>query len=122
MNSRKLLPEGFEALEPFLEAWAIDGANNRHLARLDSAENDRVAFFNAGSELVPAALELLDRKPLDRFDEKEERLMKLVLSMAHVAPAVEVQKDAESIHAKYARHITITRAPADDPVVPTRPA
>lgn len=114
MNNSALLPEGFEGLEPFVDSWAIDGANNRHQARLNSEEADRVAFFNAAKELVPPALELLDKKPLGKFDEKEGRLMKLVLSMAHVAPAVEVQKDAEPFHAKYARHITITRAPADD--------
>ena len=56
-----LLPEGFEALEYFIESWAIDGANNRLNARLDSEESDRVAFFNTAKGLVPAALELLDR-------------------------------------------------------------
>ena len=121
MNSAGVsLPEGFEALEPFVELWAIAGANNRLKARLDSEESERVAFFNAGKELVPAALELLDRKPLDQLDEKEDRLMKLVLSMAHVAPAVEIQKDHEPRHAKYARYITITRASADDNPGPAR--
>jgi hypothetical protein len=113
-RTESLLPAGFEALEPFVESWAIDGANNRLLARLDSQESDRVAFFNTGKDLVPAALDLLDKTPLGQFDEKEARLMKLVLSMAHVAPAVEVQKDHEPLHAKYARYITITRASADD--------
>lgn len=114
MSASALLPEGFEALEPFVERWAIDGANNRLIARLDSEESDRIAFFDAGKSLVPAALERLDKKPLNEFDDREARLMNLVLSMAHVAPAVEVQKDHEPLHAKYARYITITRASADD--------
>ena len=113
MNSPALLPEGFEALEPFVEKWAIGSANDRLQARLNSEESERVAFFNAAQDLVPAALDLLDRKSLDRFDEREERLMNLVLSTAHIGPAVEVQRDHEPLHARYARYITITRAPAD---------
>lgn len=109
-----LLPAGFEALEPFVDSWAVEGANNRLRARLDSEEQDQVDFFRVGTELVPAALELLDGKPLDQLDETEQRLMNLVLTLAHVSLAVEVQKDHESHHAKYARYITITRASADD--------
>ncbi len=113
-DNGSLLPAGFEALEPYVANWAIKGANNRLQARLNSEESDRVAFFSAAKELVPAALELLDQKPLDQFDEREDRLMDLILSIAHVGLAVEVQRDQEPLHAKYARYITIARASADD--------
>ncbi|MCY4427847.1 MAG: hypothetical protein OXC05_12575, partial [Halieaceae bacterium] len=69
--------------------------------------------FRAGCDLVPAALELLDQKPLGEFDEQEQCLMLLVLSLAHVAQAVEVQGDDEAFHASNARYIKITRASAD---------
>lgn len=111
---RGLLPEGFEALEPFADTWAIEGAANRMQRRLDSDPREREALFAAGSDLVPAALELLDQKPIGEFDNREKRLMHLVLSMAHVAQAVEIQGDDEPDHAHYARYITITRASADD--------
>ncbi len=113
-EARGRLPEGFEALEPFVDAWAIAGAGNRMQRRLDSEASEREAFFAAGKDLVPAALERLDQKPVGEFDEREDRLMKLVLSLAHVAQAVEIQGDDEPGHARYARHITITRASADD--------
>jgi hypothetical protein len=112
-TTQGLLPAGFEALEPFVTTWAVDGAHQRMQRRLDSEASEREAFFNAGKDLVPTALERLDGKAFDAFDEQEQRLMLLVLSMAHVAQAVEIQGDDEPGHARYARYITITRASAD---------
>lgn len=108
------LPEGFAALEPFVERWALDSADARMRRRLDSAASEREALFAAGKDLVPAALELLDATPFDAHSEQEERLMLLLLSLAHIAQAVEIQQDDEPLHARYARFITITRASADD--------
>jgi hypothetical protein len=107
------LPPGFQALEPFVSAWAINGAHNRLLARLISDASDRVAFFNATQELLAPALDYLDSKPLEGFSEQDQRLMLLLLSMAHISLAVEIQGDQESVHAEGARHMTITRAAAD---------
>ena len=107
------LPPGFEGLESFVGAWALEGANNRLRARLESTEAERVAFFDAAKDLVAPGLEYLDRKPPSQFDAREKRLMNLFLTFAHVALAVEVQGDEEPKHARGARHFTITRAPAD---------
>lgn len=109
-----LLPSGYEALEPFVERWAIEGSANRLQARLDSEESERVAFFTAAVDLVPAALELLDQKPFAQYDDRENRLMNLVLSVAHVSLAVELHRDQEPKHAAMARYISLTRASADD--------
>jgi hypothetical protein len=108
-----LLPAGFEALEPFVESWAIDGAANRAHRRLLSSDADRVAFFNAAKDLLPAGLDYLDRKHLHEFDEREQRLMNLFLSLCHVAQAVEIQGDDEPRHALGRQHMKITRASAD---------
>jgi len=112
-GTQGLLPQGFEALAPFVESWAIDGAANRAHRRLVSSEAERTAFFHAAKDLVPAGLDYLDRKPPDRFDEKEQRLMNLLLSLCHVAQAVEIQGDDEPKHALGRRHMKITRASAD---------
>jgi hypothetical protein len=114
MNSTATgLPAGFEALEPFVAKWAVEGANNRAQLRLTSNAPERVAFFEAGKPLVAPALALLDQKPLEQLDAPEQRLMLLMLSFAHVALAVEMQGDAERKHAAGARFMRITRAPAD---------
>src|SRR5688572_32846266 len=93
------LPAGFEALEPFVEGWSIAGAANRAQRRNDSTPAERTAFYEAASPLAPAALEHLDRKALGAFDEGEERLMNLMLTLAHVALAVEAQGPDEARHA-----------------------
>jgi hypothetical protein len=110
-----LLPPGFEALEPFAGAWAVAGSGNRAQRRQDSTETERAAFYDAAKDKLADALAYLDKKPLDRFDEKEQRLMNLILCLAHVAMATEVLRDRESGHAQFRRHLTITRSPADGP-------
>jgi hypothetical protein len=107
------LPHGFEALEPFVEAWAVAGAANRAHRRTTSSEPERLAFYNVAADMIPAALACLDRKPLEAFDDKEKRLMNLLLSLCHVALAVEVQGDDEARHAQCRQHLQITRASSD---------
>ena len=107
------LPAGFEALEPFVDAWAVKGSATRARLRLDSGEAERVAFFEAAKDLLAPALARLDEKPLAGLDARERRLMDLMLAFAHIALAVEVQGEDEVRHARDARRLTITRAPAD---------
>lgn len=113
MSANRRLPPGFELLEPFVESWAVAGAANRAHRRLVNSEAQRVAFFNSARELAPAALTYLDRKALQDFDEQEQCLMNLMLSLCHVAQAVEIQGDDESKHAQGRQHMKITRASAD---------
>ena len=47
------LPDGFEALEPFVDTWSVAGAARRARLRLDSAPQEREAFFLAARELAP---------------------------------------------------------------------
>ena|ERR1022692_4377215 len=112
-ETKELLPAGFEALEPFVASWAIEGAANRAQRRLVTSEAERIAFFDAAKGLLPAGLDYLDRKPLNQFDEKEQRLMNLLLSFSHVLQAVEIQSDDEPKHAQGRRHMKITQASAD---------
>jgi hypothetical protein len=107
------LPNGFEALEPFAGQWAISGTAGRARARNDSSAEERQAFYDAASPLLAPALELLDSKPLEELDEGEQRLMELMLSLAHVALAVETQREFETRHVVSRRHMTITRSSAD---------
>jgi hypothetical protein len=112
--STDLLPPGFETLEPFVDHWAFDTADERLKRRLNSSEADRVEFFNAAKDRLQDGLTYLDKKPFADYDDDEHRLMKLFLSFAHIALAVEVQGDAEPKHAEGARFMTITRAPSSN--------
>lgn len=107
------LPAGYEALEYFVERWAITGTANRDARRADSTPEERVAFFEAVKPVLNKALEELDRKPLRELDEKEKRLLDLLLSFAHVTHAVEMLGDAEPRHARFRREMPFTRSSAD---------
>jgi hypothetical protein len=112
----RILPAGFETLEPFVAAWAVEGAANRARRRDESSGAEREAFFSAAKGLLVPALEQLDRKPLDEFDETERRLMDLMLCLAHVSLAIEVQGKAEAKHQDSRRWLEITHASADGAV------
>jgi hypothetical protein len=109
----RILPAGFETLEPFVAAWAVEGAANRARRRDESSSAEREAFFGAAKGLLAPALEQLDRKPLRELDEAERRLMDLMLCLAHVSLAIEVQGETEARHRDSRRWLEITRASAD---------
>lgn len=107
------LPQGFEALEPFVSAWALETAELRHRRRLASHDAERQAFFAAAKPLLVPGLDYLDSTPLSEFSPEQHRLMTLLLGLAQVSLAVEMQGDDEPRHAADARYMTITRSPAD---------
>lgn len=107
------LPAGFEALQPYVAAWAVAGTAERIRRRLDSTEAERSAFFEAMQGRAAEALELLDRKPLAQLDAQERTLMDLLLGFAHVALAVEIQGEAEAEQAQARRHMKFIQSSAD---------
>lgn len=113
MNNASLLPAGFETLAPFVAFWAVDTAAERAHCRDISDSASRGEFYNAICDLVPQALTYLDEKPLNQLSESEQRLLKLLLSFAHVSMAVELQRDLEPTHAKNRPYMKITNATAD---------
>jgi hypothetical protein len=84
-----LLPGGFEALEPFLADWALADAVARMAKRQASAIEEIRRFYAAMLPLGAAALDYLSQFELGALPPQGERLLKLMLSLAEVAPAVE---------------------------------
>lgn len=107
------LPSGYEDLEPFAERWAVPGTAARDALRGASTAEERAALYAAVKDRVPAVLAELDRKPLAELDEREQRLLNLLLSFAQVTLAVEMMGAAESSHAEFRKVMRITRSPAD---------
>ena len=83
MSGASLLPDGFFVLEAFVADWAVAGS----------------AY--------------LDAFPVDALDERQQRLLDLMLMLAHVALAVEKQGANEAVHAINHAHFTITRSTED---------
>lgn len=107
------LPAGFEALEPFVERFALATTAERAERRTDSTPAEREAFYQAGKDLIAPALDYLDSRPLDALTPQEQTLMNLALAYAHVVLAVEIQGPDEPRHAELRKTMRIVRSPSD---------
>jgi hypothetical protein len=105
-----LLPAGFEALEPFAPTWAVEELAEREALRGRASAAARADFYAAASPLLEAALDRLDKTAITAFDARESRLMWLMLSLAHVALAQEVQGEDEPRHAHLRSFVPFTRS------------
>ena len=83
------LPQGFEALEHFVPDWVLPDAVARMSKRQSSTIEDIKPFYSAMLPLGAAALDHLRQFPLGQLPAPEERLLKLMLCLAEIAPAIE---------------------------------
>lgn len=107
-QAEESLPQGFEALEPFVATWAIFGLAERDAMRGASTPDQRRAFYAAAADLLDPALDYLDAKPLASLAGPDQRLMNLMLSLAHVSLAEEVQHEDEARHARLRSFLPFT--------------
>ncbi|THJ34562.1 hypothetical protein E8K88_06100 [Lampropedia aestuarii] len=90
MTTQNLLPEGFASLEPLVVAWALPTQNERQRQRITSTRSQLKSFYDSMLPQLPAILKKVDEFPLGQLPEKEARLMALALSLAEVAPHIEL--------------------------------
>jgi hypothetical protein len=88
-----LLPKGFDAAEPFAADWVLPDAAARMAKRQASKIEDLKRFYDTMLPLGEAALAHLRDFELGAVPEDSERLLKLMLALAEVAPAVEWYND-----------------------------
>ena len=84
-----LLPKGFKTLEPLVADWVLPDSRARLEKRLTTPPAVIRAFYDAMLEKAPKALSYLAERQLGELNEAEERLLKLLLSLAEMGPAVE---------------------------------
>lgn len=89
MKDGSLLPAGFQALERFLAGWVLSDAEARVAKRQGSTLGEIREFYDAMLPLGEKALEYLRQFELGALPAEGERLLKLMLSLAEIAPAVE---------------------------------
>lgn len=83
------LPEAFHDLEQWL-AWSLATEQERSNKRQSSTMAELQAFYNALLSRTEAILSYVEQFPLDNMPEDAQRLFYLTLSLAEVAPAIEL--------------------------------
>lgn len=84
-----LLPEAFSALQGFVGTWALASETERNIQRHRQSMPAIIAFKDAMLEQIDEVLAFVNRKPLAELDEVDSVLLKLLLSLAEIAPTVE---------------------------------
>lgn len=92
MTARKntaLLPPAFSELSDLVAGWALTDSTARLEKRLETPAADIKAFYERMLPHAPGALAYLAEKQLGALTPAEEALLKLMLSLAEMGPAVE---------------------------------
>lgn len=85
-----MLPDGFADLEAFIADWAHGTEVERHAQRRASTMAELRGFYDTMVPRMPEVLNYLATRRLDALSAADERLMQLTLSLAEVAPAIEL--------------------------------
>lgn len=110
--SDKVLPEGFEALEPFQAYWGVPDTQTRRERREASSMAETMAFYETMLPLAPAAMKHLEAFALDAMPPAEARLFELVLALAHVSMATELHGQPRAPNTPYPHGVKLVRGPA----------
>jgi hypothetical protein len=95
------VPAGFEALLPFAE-WAQKTTNARTAMRQTSTKEDLKSFYDAMSPWIEKILDECDKYPLGELPESHRGIFNLALSLAEVAPHVELYKGLPGVPYSFA--------------------
>lgn len=83
------LPPAFADLNPFLD-WALPSADARQTRRRTASRQELKAFYDAILPRIEAILAEVDAHPLGSLPETLHPLYHLALSLAEVAPHIEL--------------------------------
>lgn len=84
------LPKSFEALEPLVATWALATQDARQQRRIRSSRGELRAFYDAMLPRLSDILIHVDTFPLGELPPASARLFQLALSLAEVAPHIEL--------------------------------
>ena len=87
--AEQTLPKAFTDLTPHL-AWALPTDRERSIKRQTSSMDEISAFYHAMLPRMDAILSYLEQYPAEEIPADAESLFFLTLSLAKIAPAVEM--------------------------------
>jgi hypothetical protein len=91
-TATRLLPEGFEDLEPYVADWARATRAERYETRLSKTIEELDEFYDTIAPRAEEAIDYLDEFALDELPADATRLMELLYSMILVSYAVNIFK------------------------------
>ena len=91
-TATRLLPEGFDDLEPYVADWARATRAERYETRLSKTIDELAEFYDAIAPRAEEAIDYLDGLALDEPPADATRLMQLLYSMILVSYAVNIFK------------------------------
>jgi len=86
----RLLPEGFEELEPFVADWAKSTRAERYAMRLSKTFDELGEFYDAVAPRAEEAIGYLNGLDLTDLPEDAQRLLHMLYSMILVSYAVNI--------------------------------
>jgi hypothetical protein len=86
------LPAAFSELEVFVDDWALDTQNARYAKRASVSAQALKMFYDAMLPRMEDILAEIDQFPLGEMPESHRSLYALALSMAEIAPNVELYR------------------------------
>ena len=91
------LPQEFSELERFIDPWALPTQNEREHRRRNTSLQQRAEFHEAMTLRLEAIIAWLNRCPLDAMPSEARRLLHLILSLAEIAPTVELYRGSSTV-------------------------
>lgn len=107
-----VLPQEFEALEPFVEKWALADFNARLTARYNGEMAELQAFYDVMQPLAEPAMQVLEAHPFEALPEDLLPLFRLVMALAHVAVSGERQRAPRPKSVKWPSNLVVIEGPA----------
>ena len=87
------LPERFAELQPYVANWARATEYERAAERRAASSQELVDFYQVALKHLPEILRVADTYPLDEISGPDRTLFWLALSLAEVAPHVELYRN-----------------------------
>jgi hypothetical protein len=106
------LPGGFQSLDPFVPYWSGETTQMRWDRRSAATMEEIQSFYDAMLHHADAALALLQQRPLSELDEPEATLLRLLLSLASCAIAIELHGQPRAPYSPYPHGIRVLKGSA----------
>jgi hypothetical protein len=102
-----VLPTGFETLAKYVPRWSAATTQERWNQRAASSMEDIRGFYEAVLLKAEDALRLLDSRELASLSAAESALMRLLLSLASCAMAVELHDSPRAPYSPFPHGVSV---------------